>query len=43
MKRVLLVFACLLGFVVSTTFSGNDMADDAKPEITSINPADNSI
>lgn len=43
MKRFLLAFTCLLGFFASTTFFGNDLADDAKPEITSVNPADDII
>ncbi len=34
MKRLLLVFACLLGFSFSTGVFEQDLATDEKPEIT---------
>lgn len=41
MKRLLLVCICLLGFSVSGTFIGQDIADDCLPPIVSPGSNDN--
>lgn len=43
MKRLLLVCICLLGFVVSDTFAGQDIATDKLPPVTSPGLNDNNL